>query len=432
VHGTVIGRRGRVVALSAGLFAIAGLLAACGGHPAHSASSASSTTTAPAVGSTTTSPVTTAPSSTTTTVPSPSTSSATLPPGPPPGGPVPSGFDPVSFTAISDSEYWLLGEAPCSNPVCTSIVRTTDGGAHFVGIPAPPAPLDTGSGNGPSDEVNTVRFADALDGYVYDSNGGSAFWATHDGGEHWSQPPLLSGQDLLAFGTGGGYAFALVGACASGACSNLSLRRSIVGSDAWSPLSVALPAGATPGAGLAVHGSNVWLSVSTSAPKQLLLASTSSGSSFATGTSPCLSQLGGALQAAGADVLWAVCPTGTLAGLWRSTDAGAQWQSLSTGSPLPNSALVAPASASDAVLAPVGEGQLSITTDGGTTWQPVPNTVTTGFWVWAGFTDSSTGSALSSASSAPPEWPWPNGPLPEQLWRTSNGGASWSGPVNIG
>ena len=88
----------------------------------------------------------------------------------PAGGTVPSGFDPVSFTAVSPSEYWLLGDAPCSNPVCTSIVRTTDGGSHFVGLPAPASPLLEGQGS--STGINTLRFADDLDGYAFATGSG--------------------------------------------------------------------------------------------------------------------------------------------------------------------------------------------------------------------------------------------------------------------
>jgi len=329
--------------------------------------------------------------------------------------------------------FWLLGDAPCKNPVCTSIVRTTDGGASFVGLPAPTAPLDTGSGgSGGSGGVNTIRFANALDGYVFGSNQEGPFWETHDGGELWTQPSAISGQGLLSFGTGAGYAFALVGTCPGGSCSNISLLRSPVSSDEWSPLNLPVPAGASIGAGMAVSGADVWVSLSASQPKQMLLASDDSGSTWTTYTSPCLSGLGGNLQATSASVLWAVCPTGMLAGLMRSTDGGANWQALTTATPLPNSVLLAPSSGTDAVLASAGQEQLELTTDGGTTWQKVSSPVTNGYWAWIGFTNASTGSALSSASSAPAGWPWPNGPLPEQLWRTSDAGTNWTGPLSIG
>src|SRR5258708_32786385 len=50
---------------------------------------------------------------------------------------VPAGFVPLSFTAISESDYWVLGSVPCTGGRCTAIARTTDGGATFSGIHAP-------------------------------------------------------------------------------------------------------------------------------------------------------------------------------------------------------------------------------------------------------------------------------------------------------
>jgi hypothetical protein len=346
---------------------------------------------------------------------------------------VPSGFDPVSFTAISDSQYWLLGEAPCSNPVCTSIVRTTDGGAHFVGLPAPAAALDVGT-EPASGGINTLRFADALDGYAFDSNPGGSFWDTHDGGEQWAQPSFMSGHQLLAFATGGGYAFALAGSCQNGGCSNVVLDRSLVTSDQWTALTVPVPSGVDQLATMTVHGSDLWFSLTTPATQanQLLVAGTGSGSKFTTDKSPCSSGLGGTVQASSADVLWAVCPTGMMAQAFRSTDGGADWATLPV-SDLENSALMAPASDTSAVLEPSEQGQLLRTTNGGSSWQSASTSASGGYsWSWIGFTDPTTGSALQETATTPTGWPWPRGPYPEQLWRTSDGGLTWSGPVTIG
>jgi hypothetical protein len=352
--------------------------------------------------------------------------------GQPAGGFVPAGFDPVSFTAVSPSEFWLLGIAPCPNAVCTSIVRTTDGGASFVGIPAPASPLDVGSSS--AGAINTLRFADPLDGFAYDTHPGGAFWDTHDGGEHWSEPAFLQGRELLAFGTGAGYAFALVGACRQGSCSSLSLERSPVRADDWAPLQVQLPAGADPIATMTVHGPDLWLSLTTSqsTANQVLVVGTGAGASFTTYKSPCYQGLGGQLRAASSSAVWAVCPTGMLAGLWRSADGGAHWQRLSAAPELPNFAFVAPASATAAVVVPSPQGGLLLTTDGGASWRDVHAAGSAGYsWSWVGFTDPTTGTALRSQVSAPPGWPWPNGPPPEQLWRSSDGGLSWTGPVRI-
>jgi hypothetical protein len=435
----------------------AGILAAGCGN-VNGGNSAAPTTTAPTVttsgaGSvaptTTSPPPTTAPPTSaapTTTVPSSTVSSTSEPTtkavtgntvagSQPAGGPVPSGFDPLSFTAISSDQYWLLGVAPCTNPVCTSILRTTDGGTHFVGLPAPVAPITAPGGSSTASGVNTLRFADLLDGYAFATGPGGEFWDTHDGGEHWAQQTFLAGRQLLAFGSGGGYAFALVGACQQGNCSGVVLERSPVGSDQWEAITVpGVSGGVDQLATMTVHGTDLWFSLTASLSQahQVLVAGSGSGSSFATYASPCFSGLGGTLQASSSDVIWAVCPTGMEAQAFRSTDGGAQWSTLNLGS-LENSALLAPASDTSAVIEPNAQGQFLRTADGGTSWQSVyPSGSGDFWWSWAGFTDSSTGSALRTEGNPPAGWPFPNGPSPEQLWRSSDGGTTWSGPVTFG
>lgn len=350
----------------------------------------------------------------------------------PAGGPVPAGFDPVSFSAVSDSVFWLLGTAPCSSPVCTSILRTTNGGNSFVGVPAPAAPIASGTG-GVANAIGTLRFADPLDGYAFGLGAGAAFWDTHDGGAHWSEPGFLSGRSLLGFGTGGGDAYALVGSCAANGCSEVVLERSPVSTDAWVPLAVPVPGDIDPVVDMATRGTDIWVSVTTSAntPNQLLVSSTNSGDSFTTGSSPCYAGLGGRIEPSPGNVLWAVCPTGMEAQAFRSTDGGANWAPLETGGTtggavLANSAVLAPASATSAILEPGPNGQLLRTTDGGRTWATVNTALAGDYWfAWIGFTDSSTASALRVVQSA-------NGSSTEQLWRSTDGGATWTGPVSFG
>jgi hypothetical protein len=75
--------------------------------------------------------------------------------------PVPVGFAPQSFTAIGDRSWWLLGSVPCSRSRCPAIVRTTNGGRSFHGIPAPSAPLASSYYTA---GVSDLRFADPEDG----------------------------------------------------------------------------------------------------------------------------------------------------------------------------------------------------------------------------------------------------------------------------
>ncbi len=428
--------------LALAALAASGLLGACGGtSPSASGrrggaasttgTTVRATTTAATTTSTTTTSTTRGAATTTTRVAGRRAATTTSGPGPqagarqgalPAGGPAPSGFQPVSFTAVSPSEYWLLGTAPCSNPVCTSVLRTTDGGTGFVGLPAPPVPLASGFGN--SSGIDTLRFADPLDGYAF-APGGGQFWDTHDGGEHWAEPAFMAGRSLLAFGTGAGYAFALVGTCQGGTCSAVSLQRSAVGADNWTALDVPVPSGVSGLAAMTVHGSDLWISLTTSATQanQLLVIGSASGASFTTAQSPCYAGLGGSLAAASSEVVWAVCPTGMLAGAYRSSDGGRSWTSLgqATGE-LPNSALLAAASATTAVLSPGSSGGMLRTTDGGATWSPVPSPAGSGNWAWAGFTSATVGAALRSSGGTSQA---------EQLYRTTDGGATWTGPVAL-
>jgi photosystem II stability/assembly factor-like uncharacterized protein len=186
---------------------------------------------------------------------------------------------------------------------------------------------------------------------------------------------------------------------------------------------------------MAVHGSDLWFSVTTAGTQsnQLLVASSNSGTTFTTSQSPCYAGLGGTIDAASPSVLWAVCPTGMLAEVFRSTDGGVHWSPLKSAGELGNSTQLAPASATTAVLEQGSQSPVLRTEDGGTTWQTVyPSANGAWYWNWIGFTDSGTGSALRSEANAPANWPWPNGPSPEQLWRSTDGGATWSGPVSFG
>jgi len=96
----------------------------------------------------------------------------------PPGGPVPGGFTATSVTFVSAQQAFVLGTAPCSSAVCTSIVRTLDRGASWRGLPAPVVPLSAPGGTG----VWGIRFATPEHGFVF----GDGLWETSDGGQHWA------------------------------------------------------------------------------------------------------------------------------------------------------------------------------------------------------------------------------------------------------
>jgi hypothetical protein len=309
----------------------------------------------------------------------------------------PTRFSPVSFTAVSARDYWVLGRVPCRGRRCFSIRRTTDGGRSFASLPAPPLPA--------RGTVPVLRFADRRDGFAFVPGAGGRLDVTHDGGRTWH----VALRNVLAFATGGRNAYAVT---------RRRFERSPVAADAWTARRLPFSLDGTV-ADLAARGSRVWLlgtrAGDVSSGSDVLARSRDGGRSFVTGRGPCVAGLGGELDPTSASVVWALCPTGLLAAAWRSTDGGRTFRHVPTP-PLANAAVLAPASRDTAVLARNGAGgRLLRTTDGGATWRAagIPGPVVSVTWI--GFTDARVGAALVQTT-----------PQARALWRTKDGGAHWS------
>jgi photosystem II stability/assembly factor-like uncharacterized protein len=336
---------------------------------------------------------------------------------PAPGRPVPVGFVPLSFTAISRSDYWVLGSVPCARGRCTAVVRTTDGGARFSSIRAPEL-QNVGT---PGRSEPTLRFADHDDGWAFVTGAGGAFYATHDGGTSWQR---VGQRSLIAFATGGGYVYAVTAACTPDHCSALRFVRSPVSHEAWTTSTTPFALASTV-LDLSAHGTSVWL-LGTHAGQvpsryDVLAHSNDTGQSFTVGDGPCSPDLGGTLAPSSANVLWAVCPTGMMAGAARSTDGGLTFAPLHVQG-LVNSASLVPASDRAAMLIGNGAGgRPLLTTDAGARWATPKTPTQAPLWIWAGFTDAETGAAIVQ-----PRYGAVGGFEMQQLWRTTDGGSSWS------
>jgi photosystem II stability/assembly factor-like uncharacterized protein len=322
--------------------------------------------------------------------------------------PLPASFVPVSLSTLDDDHFLVLGTLPCGAGRCYALERTDDGGTGFTRVEAP-AGLPTTS------TTPTVRFADRRDGFVWVPLSPGSFWSTHDGGTTWHR---LRSPDVVAFTTADGQAYAVVARCAQQACSGYRFASGSASAEHWQQSAMPFtPDG--PIVDLAASGQDVWLLgtlAGTSAPRYDELArSTDGGRVFAERAGPCTPGLGGSLQPSSARVVWAVCPTGMMAGAWRSTDGGVTFTQLRAPA-LVNSAQLAAASDDSAVLAANGARRpLYRTTDGGRTWTPAGPRAADAVWSDVEFSAPGVGTALVTVGSTS-----------AAVWRTTDGGSTWS------
>ena len=351
---------GALAGVTVAVLALTG--AACGGTTASSPSTSTTT-----VASTTTRPPTT-------TTPAPVVG--------PPGGPIPTGFQATSFTAVSLNAWWMLGTARCltGSGTCGAILRTNNGGSTFAGIPSPPV--------GASD-LFQLRFASPIDGYVF----GPELWQTSDGGATWANVPI-PGQ-VTELEAADDEAYALVTSAGSATSTSNELLTAPVGSQQWRQVPTPAPLGY--GAQFALSGPNLYVLGGNG--DQVLLYSSDQGAQFSQRADPCTAGLGGSLTAAvdGSSTLWAACPTGMMADATLSTDGGVTWRVAMATGLFPNSLKLVAASSSVALASPAPEtlsGAVVRTTNGGSTFAVVQSGSSPSAISWVGFSDPSRAYAI--------------------------------------
>jgi photosystem II stability/assembly factor-like uncharacterized protein len=324
----------------------------------------------------------------------------------PAAGPVPAGFKPVSVTFVSASHGWVLGTAPCTHKPCTSVVRTTDGGRHWEGIPAPSFRLASFPG---TRGLDRLRFADASDGFAF----GSQLWVTHNGGSHWYRVTQVPGYiaDLEA---SAGLVYA-----ASEKSGHLTIYRSPAGTDAWHRVT-GLPVLPDSGGGLGtitLHGTAAWIILGNR------LYSSRTGAHWSADSVRCPSGWGMDSAAAYSSSRVSLLCSGdpglgqTLKRVYASTDGGAKF----------TRAGAAPSGGDGGVLAQPGPRHVFVATASGATWiyassnggksWHMPLTLDDGGKGWSdfGFTTAAQGVAVEGT---PAEG--------SHLYLTRDAGARWS------
>ena len=185
--------------------ALVALIAVAGCGSARPGSVLSSTTASPAAAAATSPPTAAAPST-----------RAGAPPSVRAAGPI--DVQDVSF--VSADQGWALGRG--------ELVRTTDGGARWTRLPAPPA----GAAH--------IRFASPQVGYAWSAAG--ALWITTDGAASWRKAGLTQ---VVSLETAAGWVWSL-----AGPQPYPGIWRAPVGGTAWTNLGVTPDRSAT----LTVHG----------------------------------------------------------------------------------------------------------------------------------------------------------------------------------
>jgi photosystem II stability/assembly factor-like uncharacterized protein len=333
-------------------------------------------------------------------------------PSPTATAPFPTGFQPESVTAISESDFWVLGATGCVASGCASEIRqTVDAGRSFRTIQVPPSYSPGGSEpTAGAATVTDIRFADPSNGWVF----GDTLWATHNDGATWSQLTFDNRLlDVVQLEPGAnGYVYAVFEICTNPTTAvgcTYPVMRSQASTNTWSVVS---PPGDPVGRpSIGVHGDTLWVMYFDRTG--LEWRSSDDGVLWERGAMPCEPDLGGTFDPVSTSVIWAFCATGNAGGPAVSTDGGVAWSYQPAANGLfANSGFVAALSAQHAFVGG-GGGGMSVTDDGGQTYQQIPELAGAG---WAGFTDSEVGYVLTQN---------PNTDV-SQLWRTTNAGATWS------
>jgi len=318
----------------------------------------------------------------------------------------PTAFQPDGLSAISDSDFWVMGTQACAATCRVEVLHTVNGGSTFERIPAPPVDYVSGSTNpGGPPSVFGIRFADESDGWVF----GDSLWATHDAGADWVHVNPLTGVTQLEPGANG-YVYAVFEVCPPFSPCKFQLMRSLWGINTWTAI---VPPGSPAGLPvIGVHGDTLWVMYfQRSTPLEWI--SHDDGRTFVRGSMPCEPDLDGSFDPVSNSVIWSFCATGTEGGALVSTSGGTTFSAV----PRPvgefsNAGSVAAVSALTAFIFDPLDG-MKVTTNGGRTYGDIHELDGA---VWAGFTDAEVGYVIVNEQ--------PKGAV--RLWRTSDAGAEWS------
>jgi photosystem II stability/assembly factor-like uncharacterized protein len=329
---------------------------------------------------------------------------------------LPTDFKPYSVTTVSQTTYVLGDSTNCGGQRCTVMVRKEGPGLPWRTLPqlhVTTAAATVAPEQAQQDTVREIRFSAQLHGFAY----GGGLYSTHNGGASWHKQDV--GGTVLDLAIKDGVAYAMVGQCSGGSCSQVAMWRSGAKQDDWQQLS-SVRSGSGTGelsfgqGGVAMVGERVYAY---------------RNHTWQAAAQPCASAKPRSVTAsAGSPRLFAICPTGD-AGAGNATyttvysdDSGRSWQRQRDAAlRLSNTQQTTFTSASANVLVigdadpSIGEPRLQVSRDGGDSYRPVNGGLPSkdGGWRYVGAVDSQSLVALPAT---------PDG----NLFTSSDAGLDWS------
>ena len=322
-----------------------------------------------------------------------------------------SGLFVIDADPLDTSIGWVLLTnclPPMAGKCHYSVASTADAGLNWS------KPLQVGPSFNPTDggALRSIRFINPSDGFVY---GGTAAFATHDGGRTWGAVGVKATFFAQHAITGrGNNAWLLTYPCVKGTLCNYEVRSSVDGGRTWSSPS-SLPSGFSPLDVIPVGDNGLLVS---SVPLGDMELTLDGGATWNLIRTQCDVGTPRAMVASvDGNELWELCTSSQKfvpQKFFVSNDGGRSW-SLHATSQLPPEQSLAPFStilvstkAGTAITAS-NLSTISITHDGGATWTKVgPDGVA---FQSIGFANATEGWAVDSTKS---------------IWSTSDGGEHWT------
>lgn len=340
---------------------------------------------------------------------------------------------PLSVTFVGTATGWVMGQSlparrcdQAAAPACIVLRRTDSAGAAWRSVSPPPTHGPDGATG-----VSQIRFLNLSDGWAF----GPQLWATHDGGQTWTQIPT-HGWRVTALEARGQQVFSVWAQCAgAGAgfaarCTAFEVHSSPAGIDAWKPV-LGASAGfsntrAGTAASLLLTGTTAYLlppdglvsSGPLTGPGLRPAAETASPASAPCPPGPAQpdGQPSGALLASASSRLYLLCAGPSAGGqqgkdIYTSANGGHTWQR--TGqAPAAGTASFLSGSPSGALVLATSRG-IEVSADGGASWSAAGGTTPPGGFAYAGMTTSAQGVAV------------PADPSQHAVWFTYDGGGTW-------